>query len=107
MNKISHPLGAAVSPAVAPTDIGASRRSWDPTGEAGAPNLSTYSRCPDCDGVFSDRITDEDSGCSYPVDPGEHFCDACDSIWTDDALAVSGWELAESAALSLLRGDAE
>ena len=70
-----------------------------PTGEAGAPNLSTYSRCPDCDGPFSYRIRDEDTGCSYPVDDGEHYCDGCDAIWSDDALAVSGWALAERSAL--------
>lgn len=46
----------------------------------------TY-RCPDCDGPFSYRFRDEDTGCSYPVDDGEHYCARCDAIWTDEYLA--------------------
>lgn len=56
---------------------------------------ATYSRCPDCDGSFSDRITDEDTGMSYPADDGEHYCRECDAIWTDNALAVSSFEVPE------------
>lgn len=42
--------------------------------------------CPDCGGPFSYRITDEDTGCRLPVDDGEHYCEGCDSLWTDDYL---------------------
>lgn len=63
---------------------------------------ATLSRCPDCDGPFSDRIRDEDTGCSLPVDDGEHYCDACDAIWTDEYLAA-GWLRAEMAAADLTR----
>lgn len=62
-------------------------------------SAATYSRCPDCDGPFSYRIRDEDTGCSYPVDDGEHYCDACDAIWSDEFLAVGsladGWSRVE------------
>lgn len=59
-----------------------------PTGEAGAPNLPTYRvspRCPDCGaGDLSYRVIDEDTGCSYPVDDGEHYCRHCDAVWADE-----------------------
>jgi hypothetical protein len=53
---------------------------------------ATFTRCPDCDGVFSDRIVDEDTGCSYPVDDGEYYCEGCDALWTADALTVASFE---------------
>lgn len=56
---------------------------------------ATYSTCPDCNSVFSDRIRDEDTQMSYPVDDGEYYCDCCDSVWTDAALAASSFELPE------------
>ena len=47
-------------------------------------------RCPDCgSGDLSYRFTDEDTGCSYPVDPGEHYCRPCDAIWLDEDVAVA------------------
>jgi hypothetical protein len=48
---------------------------------------ATFTRCPDCDAVFSDRIVDED-----PVDDGEFYCDSCDALWTADALTVASFE---------------
>lgn len=53
---------------------------------------ATLSACPDCSGPFSYRIRDEDTGCSYPVDDGEHYCDACDSLFTDEYLAGTEWK---------------
>lgn len=53
---------------------------------------SASPRCPDCDTVFSYRFRDEDTGCSYPVDDGEHYCSGCDSIWTDAALSEASFE---------------
>lgn len=45
--------------------------------------------CPQCDGPLSDRITDEDTRCSYPCDDGEGFCEQCDTLWTDAELIES------------------
>lgn len=53
-------------------------------GEARAP---AYSHCPDCGAGFSDRIVDEDTGCRYPVDDGEYYCEPCDHLFTADYLA--------------------
>lgn len=53
---------------------------------------ATFSRCPDCGAVFSDRIVDEDTGCSYPVDDGEYYCEVCDSLFTDEYLAGTEWK---------------
>lgn len=55
---------------------------------AGSPNKQPAQlspRCPDCGaGDLSYRIRDEDTGCFYPVDDGEHFCRHCDCVWTDE-----------------------
>ncbi len=62
-------------------------------------------RCPSCgSGALSYRVMDEDTGCSYPLDDGEHFCRACDTVWTDADVArpKSRW-----ASMSLAERDAE
>lgn len=78
-------LAGVVSPLLAapatPIGVAAPCPHKDPTGGAGAPTLSTI--CPDCSGPFSYRIRDDETRCSYPVDPGEHYCEACDRLWLD------------------------
>lgn len=80
-------------PGAAPTPIGASSglsTTLSPTGEAGAPNLSTPSHCPDCGTLLCDRIRDDETRMSYPCDDGESYCEPCGSLWTDDYLQGLG-----------------
>ena len=90
---------ARLSPAPSISATSPVLATHSPDAEAGrADDLRTYSRCPDCDGPFSYRIRDDDTRCAYPVDDGEHYCDQCDSLWTDEYLAGSlapGWERVE------------
>lgn len=89
---LASPLASTGAARIAPD------RAEPLTGSAEAPIAPTYSRCPDCDGPFTYRFRDEDTGCSYPVDPGEHYCEQCDSIWSDECLGLSqpqGWSRIE------------
>lgn len=70
---------------------------------ANAPQSLNLSTCPDCDGPLSHRIVNEDTGCSYPVDDGEHYCLNCDALFTDEYLAETGWALAERCAIGMAR----
>lgn len=85
-----HGLAATIGASCKSSPVG--KHDETRTGLAVAPNQPTYSHCPDCGSLFSYRITDEDTGCRYPVDDGEHYCRQCDSIWTDEYLAEASFE---------------
>jgi hypothetical protein len=58
----------------------------------------TVAQCPDCwAGDLTYRVTDEDTGLSYPLDDGEHYCRHCETVWTDDDVltTVTVTELAD------------
>jgi hypothetical protein len=85
-----------------------------PRAELPAPSLGGGAACPDCSGPLDTRFYDHEAQMSYPCDDGEYFCPGCDMIVTDEYLsaspdelmiaeAISGWALAEQAALRRAR----
>lgn len=79
---MNRPLNKLAAVSASPVDAAAS-----PVGTPGQPLLtrpgvSATFPCPQCDVPMSHRITDEDTGCSYPCDDGEGYCASCDSVWS-------------------------
>ena len=123
MNRLpKHPLAGTVSPCAVPaTPIGCSPNTTR-VGELNGnlPIASPLVCCPDCDSSLVHRITDVDTGMSYPVDDGEAYCETCDHLWTADEIiparpstmtieeaeariarvfGLTGWARAEAAAV--------